>query len=80
MPTLTEQGYKVDTGDGWTGMWAPAKTPKAEIERMQAALKQVLELPEVRDILINKQTLQPDFQPARRWTRPCARNWRTGGR
>jgi tripartite-type tricarboxylate transporter receptor subunit TctC len=62
VPTLTEQGYKVDTGDAWTGMWAPAKTPKEEIERMQAALKFVLELPEVRDILIHKQTLQPDFQ------------------
>jgi len=63
VPTLIEQGYKVDTGDAWTGMWAPAKTPKEEIERMQAALKFVLEMPEVRDILINKQTLQPDFQP-----------------
>jgi len=62
VPTLIEQGFKVDTGDAWTGMWAPAKTPKEEIERMQAALKFVLELPEVRDILINKQTLQPDFQ------------------
>ena len=63
VPTLIEQGYKVDTGDAWTGMWAPAKTPKDELERMQAALKQVLDMPEVRDILINKQTLQPDFQP-----------------
>ena len=62
VPTLIEQGFKVDTGDAWTGMWAPAKTPKEEIERMQAALKFVLDLPEVRDILINKQTLQPDFQ------------------
>jgi len=62
VPTLTEQGYKVDTGDAWTGMWAPAKTSKEELERMQSALKFVLEMPEVRDLLINKQTLQPDFQ------------------
>ncbi|HEU0201326.1 MAG TPA: Bug family tripartite tricarboxylate transporter substrate binding protein [Burkholderiaceae bacterium] len=64
VPTLTEQGFNVDTGDAWTGMWAPAKTPKAELDRMQAALKQVLALPDVRDILIHKATLNPDFRPA----------------
>ncbi len=64
VPTMIEQGYNVDTGDAWTGMWAPAKTPKAEIDRMQAALKQVLAMPEVRDLLVNKQTMQPDFRSA----------------
>ncbi|HUG24446.1 Bug family tripartite tricarboxylate transporter substrate binding protein [Piscinibacter sp.] len=64
VPTLIEQGYNVDTGNAWIGMWAPAKTPKAELDRMQAALKQVLDLPDVRDLLINKQTMQPDFRPA----------------
>jgi tripartite-type tricarboxylate transporter receptor subunit TctC len=64
VPTLIEQGYNVDTGDAWTGMWAPAKTPKAELDRMQAALKQVLAMPEVRDLLVNKQTMNPDFRSA----------------
>jgi tripartite-type tricarboxylate transporter receptor subunit TctC len=64
VPTLVEQGYNVDTGDAWTGVWAPAKTPKAELDRMQAALQQALAMPDVRDILINKQTMQPDFRPA----------------
>jgi tripartite-type tricarboxylate transporter receptor subunit TctC len=64
VPTMIEQGYNVDTGDAWTGVWAPAKTPKAELDRMQAALKQVLAMPDVRDILIHKQTMQPDFRPA----------------
>jgi tripartite-type tricarboxylate transporter receptor subunit TctC len=64
VPTLIEQGYNVDTGDAWTGVWAPARTPKAEIDRMQNALQQVLAMPDVRDILINKQTMQPDFRPA----------------
>ena len=64
VPTLMEQGYDVDTGDAWTGVWAPAKTPKAELDRMQAALQQVLAMADVRDILINKQTMQPDFRPA----------------
>jgi tripartite-type tricarboxylate transporter receptor subunit TctC len=64
VPTFKEQGFDVDTGDAWTGMWAPAKTPKAELDRMQAAVKQVLAMPEVRDILIHKATLNPDFRPA----------------
>ena len=64
VPTFMEQGFRIDTGDAWTGMWAPAKTPKATLDRMQNALKYVLELPEVRETLINKATLNPDFRPA----------------
>ena len=63
MPTFIEQGYNIDTGDAWTGMWAPAKTPAAELERMQNGLKYVLNLPEVREIF-NKATLNPDFRNA----------------
>jgi tripartite-type tricarboxylate transporter receptor subunit TctC len=64
VPTFMEQGINVDTGDAWTGMWAPAKTPEAQLERMQKALKLALDLPEVRDMLSNKATLTPDFRPA----------------
>jgi len=62
VPTFLEQGFKVDTGDAWTGMWAPAKTPKATLERVQSALKYALGLPEVRETLIQKATLNPDFR------------------
>ncbi|SEB24858.1 Bug family tripartite tricarboxylate transporter substrate binding protein [Variovorax sp. YR216] len=64
VPTFKEQGIDIDAGDAWTGMWAPAKTPPGQLDRMQNALKQVLDLPEVRDILMNKATLNPDFHPA----------------
>jgi tripartite-type tricarboxylate transporter receptor subunit TctC len=64
VPTLIEQGYNLDTGDAWTGMWAPAKTPQAELDRVQNAIKYVLALPEVREQLVNKATLNPDFRPA----------------
>lgn len=64
VPTMAEQGYRVETGDAWTAMWAPAKTPKAQLDRMQAAIKQVLSMPEVRELLIKRQTMQPDFRPA----------------
>jgi tripartite-type tricarboxylate transporter receptor subunit TctC len=64
VPTFMEQGIAIDTGDAWAGMWAPAKTPPDQIERMQNAIRHVLGLPEVRDVLINKATLNPDFRPA----------------
>jgi tripartite-type tricarboxylate transporter receptor subunit TctC len=63
VPTLKEQGIDVDTGDAWTGVWAPAKTPKPQLERFERALKYVLGLPEVREQLQNL-TLTPDFRPA----------------
>lgn len=64
VPTLIEQGYNLDMGDAWTGMWAPAKTPQAELDRVQNAIRQVLAMPDVRDQLMNKATLNPDFRPA----------------
>lgn len=64
VPTFLEQGFNVDTGDAWTGMWAPANTPKATLERVQNALKYALALPEVRETLISKAALNPDFRPA----------------
>jgi len=64
VPTLIEQGYNVDTGDAWTGMWANAKTPRAEIERMQNAVRQVLAQPDVRETLTNKAVMTVDFKTA----------------
>jgi tripartite-type tricarboxylate transporter receptor subunit TctC len=63
VPTFKEQGVDIDAGDAWTGMWAPANTPNGQIERMQKALQQVLEQPEIRDLLSHKATLNPDFRP-----------------
>ncbi len=62
VPTMMEQGVDVDTGDGWMGLWAPARTPPAELERVESAVRTVLAMPEVRDFLINRQTLQPEFR------------------
>jgi tripartite-type tricarboxylate transporter receptor subunit TctC len=62
VPTLLEQGISVDTGDAWTGVWAPAKTPKVQLERMQRALKEVLAMPDVRETM-QKLAFTPDFRP-----------------
>lgn len=64
VPTFVEQGINVSTGDAWMGMWAPAATPKAEVSRMQGALKHVLAQPDVRELLIGKASLSPAYQPA----------------
>lgn len=64
VPTFVEQGFAIDTGDAWTGMWAPAGTPQAVLDRVQNALKYTLALPEVQDTL-NRATLSPDFRTAK---------------
>lgn len=64
VPTVAEQGVAMETSDAWAGIWAPARTPKAELDRMQAALAKVLAMPDVRTTLQTKATLNPDFRPA----------------
>ena len=61
IPTMAEQGIKVAGGEGWTAMWAPIKTPAAEIERMQRALQKVLATPQVRDALVTRLSVMPDY-------------------
>jgi tripartite-type tricarboxylate transporter receptor subunit TctC len=63
IPTFAEQGVDVTSGEGWTGMWARAGTPAAEVQRMQDAVRQALQLPEVKDTLTQKLLVQPDFRP-----------------
>jgi len=63
VPTFKEQGINIDTGDAWTGMWAPANAPKDKLAQVQNALEYALALPEVREILA-KASLNPDFRPA----------------
>lgn len=67
IPTMAEQGIKVgaSSGDGWTAMWAPAKTPPAELDRMQRALRAVLARPDVREILTTRLMVTPHFRDAR---------------
>jgi tripartite-type tricarboxylate transporter receptor subunit TctC len=43
-------------------VWAPAKAPPAEIARMQAALKQVLAMPDVQETLTKRLSVLPDYR------------------
>ncbi len=64
IPTFAEQGFKVSSGDGWTAMWAPARTPQAELSRMQDALQKVLAQPAVREFLMTKLSVVPHYRNA----------------
>jgi len=63
VPTLAEQGFNTGGDDGWMGLWGPAKMPKAELDRMQTALKNILASPDVKETLLSKFLQIADYQP-----------------
>lgn len=64
IPTFAEQGYPVSSGDAWTAMWAPAKTPQAELTRVQGALQKILANPQVKDYLMTRLSVVPHYRSA----------------
>ena len=65
IPTFAEQGVNVTGGDGWTGMWARAGTPAAELERIQRAVQKILAMPDVQQTLSQRLSVQPHFRDGR---------------
>ena len=59
VPTFAEQGYRIDW-EYWLGLFAPAKTPTVEIQRINAALGRALARREVRERL-EKIVFEPAF-------------------
>ena len=49
VPTFKEQGFPDLVGQGWFAMYAPAKTPAAQVEEINRALNKALASPEVRE-------------------------------
>jgi tripartite-type tricarboxylate transporter receptor subunit TctC len=64
IPTFAQQGFNVSSGDAWTAMWAPAKTPQAELNRVQQALQKILANPQVKDYLMTRLAVEPHFRNA----------------
>lgn len=60
--TFAEQGIDVTSGEAWTGMWAREGTPAAEIQRMQKALQQILQMPDVKELLTQTLLVQPHYR------------------
>jgi tripartite-type tricarboxylate transporter receptor subunit TctC len=51
VPTLAELGLRDADTDIWYALWAPARTPPAIIERIDADLQRALAMPDVRETL-----------------------------
>jgi tripartite-type tricarboxylate transporter receptor subunit TctC len=47
IPTFRELGFRDLVVDGWSGIAAPARTPRPILERLAAAVREALEAPEV---------------------------------
>jgi tripartite-type tricarboxylate transporter receptor subunit TctC len=52
VPTIAEQGLPNYAIDGWVAVIGPAGIAKAEVQRINAAVKSTVELPEVRESLL----------------------------
>ena len=52
MPTIAEAGLPGYDVSGWYGVVAPAKTPRAVIERINGAVRAALRLPDIREKLL----------------------------
>lgn len=62
VPTMAEQGFNTGGNNGWMGVWAPAGLPRASLERMQSAIRSVLDLPEVKETISGKFLQVPNYQ------------------
>ena len=54
VPTMAESGFKDFEVDSWYAMFVPANTPKASIDRLNAAANKVLAMPDVKEKLLNQ--------------------------
>ncbi len=64
IPTFAEQGFPNLQSEAWQGMWAPAKTPKVHIDRMQDAIKKILDMPDVREAMASRLNVVATFRSA----------------
>ncbi|MFA7681103.1 MAG: tripartite tricarboxylate transporter substrate-binding protein [Pigmentiphaga sp.] len=58
VPTAIELGLKVPEAQGWGGIYAPANTPQARIDQLNAAIVKALHEPDLKERL-NKMGMQP---------------------
>lgn len=64
IPTLREQGFDVTQGEAFMGVWASAKTPANEREKMELAIKNIVAKESFRQKVL-KASVQPDFAGSR---------------
>jgi len=64
VPTIEESGFPGVTVSGWGGVIAPVGTPPAVVEKIQADVQQVLQLPEVTNYLASTGSQAVGSEPA----------------
>ena len=69
LPTLAEMGYPISTFLTWCGLSAPAKTPRAIIDKLNDAIGSVLDLPAI------KFKFSASALSRSRWTRSNTENF-----
>ncbi|PPE67312.1 Bug family tripartite tricarboxylate transporter substrate binding protein [Caldimonas caldifontis] len=61
IPTAAEAGLPDYVVSTWYGMWAPKGTPKDAVDKMAAAMKAVMNTPELKQMWTNMGTETPDL-------------------
>jgi tripartite-type tricarboxylate transporter receptor subunit TctC len=85
VPTMAEAGYPGVGSVNWNGLFVPAKTPRAVIDRLHAATTEVMQRPEIRGafdkarVPVTLSQSPAEFQAfvnaeIRRWARILAEN------
>lgn len=64
VPTLKELGYEQVQATGWYGLYAPKHTPLEIADKLQNALEQAMENPELKEKLLT-QGVRPAFMPGK---------------
>jgi tripartite-type tricarboxylate transporter receptor subunit TctC len=59
VPTVAESGYPEFEAEAWMAVMAPAKTPAASIERLNAELVKIIRSPAMKESLWDRQWIDP---------------------
>ncbi len=52
IPTFSESGFPSLAGEGWFGIYAPAKTPPATVAALSVEIQAIMKLPDLRQALV----------------------------
>jgi tripartite-type tricarboxylate transporter receptor subunit TctC len=78
LPTVAESGVPGYKFDSWIGVLAPAGLPKAELDRLNAAMNKVLAMPEVQERL-TRLGVEPGTMSADEFGKLLRADWDTAG-
>lgn len=62
VPTMPEQGFDTGGSNGWIGVWGPANLPRPELERMQNAIRAVMDMPDVKELVMTRFVQVSDYR------------------